>query len=124
MKAIKYLTGKWLVGTSQSSSGNYYSSLNIWAKPMALSDVTKDGHRVNMYFSAELYTEMKEWVTTNNTNITELCREAIRDFLQSKRHEQNQKELEETCQMLAKEPNGNIEYWTSHVQRFVGNNTL
>jgi metal-responsive CopG/Arc/MetJ family transcriptional regulator len=79
---------------------------------MAGPDVTKDGHRVNMYFPAELYTDMKSWVSLHQTNITELCREAIRHYLQRKRKEMKQNELVETCRMLSVDHMQNINQWT------------
>ncbi|MCG8603717.1 hypothetical protein MJD09_01785 [bacterium] len=90
---------------------------------MAGSDVTKDGHRVNMYFPAELYAKMKSWIGLHQTNITELCREAIRYYLQEKGRELKQNELVETCRILSMKDHQNINQWTG-LEEEVGENDV
>jgi hypothetical protein len=83
---------------------------------MVKADVSKEGHRVNMFFPGQLYAQMKEWVQEHNTNITELCREAIHCYLRNEQLELKHKQLVETCRMLSESHIQNLEQWTPTIK--------
>ena len=84
---------------------------------MAKPVITREGHRVNMYFPAQLYAEMEDWVHENDTNITELCRAAVQYYLRIERLERKRNELVGTCKTLSENNNRDLKKWMKNVKQ-------
>lgn len=75
---------------------------------MAERAITKNGHRLHLYITNELYQDIQEWTTTNNITLSEFSREALKYFLHIKHRKIREDQLAETCQVLTKSNNQNF----------------